>query len=258
MIQQSPIVRATSDTYPQNALTLQNRMLMRMLDEVEHGMLLVEATGRLRSCNELGRGEIDGHGPLQLVDGRVVATRRCDQVRLQAALSAALQGRRQLLSFDAEQPSESIAFSPMFDQDDPVESRVVLMVFGGKPERSQLAIDFYARAQGLTGAESTVLGQLAGGLDPQQIADANEVSITTIRSQIASIRAKTRADSIRNLLDRIALLPPIRNVARCSASPRSPMSPATGRRDQGLVNGQRAVASAVRSSAMSRPAFEAS
>jgi DNA-binding CsgD family transcriptional regulator len=62
----------------------------------------------------------------------------------------------------------------------------------------------------LTSAETAVLQALCAGLDPMEIARHNGVAVCTVRSQIGSVRAKTGAASIRELLCRIAALPPMR------------------------------------------------
>ena len=191
-----------------------DRVLLRMLDEMEYGMLLVDGGGRVRYSNALGREELGGRGPLQLRDGVVMARDGTDRVALRKALADALLGRRQLLTFESDEQPMSVAVTPMRNEDDESDARLALLVFGKRPDATGLAIDFYARAQGLTGAEAAVLLHLSHGLDPVEIAKRQGVAISTIRSQIASVREKTRAGSIRKLLDRIAMLPPIRTALR--------------------------------------------
>ena len=202
-------VRTTSgsDAAPRPAELL----LLRMLDEIEHGLVLVDQHGRLRYANALGRRELEGDGPLRLQQDTVAARRGDDQSRLQLALDAAVKGRRALLTFAAHGPVASIAVTPL--EAEPAVL-LALLTFAKRPEPARLTINFYAREQGLTGAESAVLLRLAEGFDPIEIAARQGVAISTVRSQIAAVRAKTRAGSIRELLDRIALLPPIRCALR--------------------------------------------
>jgi DNA-binding CsgD family transcriptional regulator len=49
------------------------------------------------------------------------------------------------------------------------------------------------------------------------LAQRHGVSLTTVRSQIGSLRAKTGAGSIRNLVRQVSLLPPMRNSLRTPA-----------------------------------------
>jgi DNA-binding CsgD family transcriptional regulator len=67
----------------------------------------------------------------------------------------------------------------------------------------------YARRHGLTAAEMHVLRALCEGLPPAEIAAEFGVKLATVRTQVASIRSKTEAASIRELVSRVAALPPI-------------------------------------------------
>jgi DNA-binding CsgD family transcriptional regulator len=55
---------------------------------------------------------------------------------------------------------------------------------------------------------------LCAGLDPQEVASQQGVAISTVRSQISSIRSKTGAPSIRELVRQVAVLPPLVNALR--------------------------------------------
>jgi len=200
-----------------------DRMLLRMLDEMEYGMVLVGCDGRLRYSNALGRDEINGDGPLHVRDGFLTSSDPAKRLALGNALTDALKGRRRLLSFASGGETASIAVTPMRDDDDTRDqrdTRYALLIFSKRPDETGLTIDFFARANGLTSAESAVLLHLARGLDPAMIADRQSVAISTVRTQIASVRAKTRAGSIRELLGRVAMLPPIRTALRTAG--RSP------------------------------------
>ncbi len=199
-----------------------DRLLMRMLDAMEYGMVLVDERAGLCHANQLGMDELSGIGPMLLREGRIVAPHADHRAILRGALADALRGHRRLMTFEVEGGSCAIAVVPMHVDDDPVESRLALLVFGKRAEAAGLSVDFYARAKGLTSAESNVLVHLTKGVEPVEIARRQGVAISTIRSQIASVRLKTSAGSVRELLDRIAKLPPIR-----SAMPMQVVAPAT-------------------------------
>jgi DNA-binding CsgD family transcriptional regulator len=59
-----------------------------------------------------------------------------------------------------------------------------------------LGVQWFARNHGLTLAETRVLEALSEGLLPSDIAVRFGVGISTIRSQIGSIRSKTRSGSM--------------------------------------------------------------
>ena len=58
-------------------------------------------------------------------------------------------------------------------------------------------------------AEVHVLQALCTGLPPARIAAQFGVKLATVRTQVAAIRSKTDAASIRDLVSRVASLPPI-------------------------------------------------
>jgi hypothetical protein len=63
-----------------------------------------------------------------------------------------------------------------------------------------------------------VLIALCDGASPSDIAQANGVAISTVRTQIANIRAKTGSDSIRSLIHQVAVLPPLVGTLRQSSN----------------------------------------
>ncbi|HEX6707718.1 MAG TPA: helix-turn-helix transcriptional regulator [Albitalea sp.] len=188
----------------------QATLLMRMLDEIDYGLLLLGADGRLRYANQLGLRELAGDGPLQMLQGQVRARLVGDQSALHVALLDACRGRRRLFSVGAHAAAVTVAVVPMpADDDDGEGEGLALLVFGKRRAAETLTLDFYARTHGLTGAETSVLRSICGGMKPKEIARAQGVAISTVRSHICSIRTKTQTSSIRELANRIAVLPPI-------------------------------------------------
>ena len=183
-------------------------LLTRMLDEIDYGLLLVGSEGRLRYANQLGLRELAGEGALQLTHGHVRARAVVDQSTLGAALLDAARGRRRLFSVGAHVAPVTLAVVPMPPDDDDGDAHA-LLVFGKRRATEALTLDFYARTHGLTAAESSVLQAICAGMKPKEIAHHQGVAISTVRSHICSIRTKTQTSSIRDLANRIAVLPPI-------------------------------------------------
>ena len=59
-----------------------------------------------------------------------------------------------------------------------------------------------------------MLAALCAGQRPSEIAAALCVALSTVRTQIGSIRAKTGAESIRALVRQVAVLPPLVSALR--------------------------------------------
>jgi DNA-binding CsgD family transcriptional regulator len=100
---------------------------------------------------------------------------------------------------------------------------VALLVLGKHGCVEPLSLQFFAQMNQLTPAESVVLAALCEGLRPAQVAARGGVALSTIRSQIGSIRQKTRAQSVSHVVRLVQTLPPVvpaLNVCRsdCSAS----------------------------------------
>jgi DNA-binding CsgD family transcriptional regulator len=190
-------------------------VLMRVLDEIDYGLLLVTASGTLSYANQLGLQEVLGKGPLLIENGRLTTRAPADQVALHAALADAQRGRRKLFSVGHNGGTVSVATVPMPVEDDGVEAQV-LLVFGKRSSSETLTVDFYARSHGLTGTEMSVLKRICGGMKPKEIARDHGVAISTVRSHICSIRIKTQTSSIRELVNRVSVLPPITPAMKTS------------------------------------------
>ena len=84
-----------------------------------------------------------------------------------------------------------------------------LLVFPKQQLCDTTTITLFARERGLTGTEGQVLAQVCKGLRPSQIATNHGVQVSTVRSQLRSIRQKTASDSVRELVEKVSVLPPM-------------------------------------------------
>ena len=88
------------------------------------------------------------------------------------------------------------------------------MLLGRSQLCEELSVQCFGRSQGLTGAETRVLVRLGQGTAPAEIARAQGVKLSTVRSQIGAIRDKTGMPSITALVRLVAALPPMVGVLR--------------------------------------------
>ncbi len=199
------------------AQTTSSSLLMRVLDEIDYAMVVVTVSGALRYSNQLALQELQGNGPLGLVHGQLRGHLPSDHCQLQLALADTVRGRRRLVTLGRNGSSTTVAVLPMpggNDDDDSGET-LALLTFGKRQACETLTLDFFARSQGLTGAEGRVLQALCNGAKPKEIASACGVAISTVRSHICSIRVKTQTANIRELVDRVAMLPPMTPAVKC-------------------------------------------
>lgn len=199
--------------------------LALMLDEVDHGMLLVDADAQALIANHAARCELDTEHALQIAGTQLLTTRVADAGVLQEALGDAQRGLRRLLTLGRGKQRVSISVVPLCDADG---SCLTLVMMGKRSLCGKLPLQGYARAMALTPAETRVLEQLCEGVKPTAIALHQDVAVSTVRTQIGSMRAKTGASSIRELVGQVAMLPPMVGALRSSSAdfgvPRMPLA----------------------------------
>ncbi len=187
--------------------------LVPMLDEIDYGMLLVGDGAQVSFQNHAARQELDEHHPLQLRGRTLVAQRPQDVPLLVDALAAAQRGLRRLLTLGEGVYRVSLSVVPVGEV---IGQGVVstLLLLGKRQMCEKLSVQGFARGVKLTAAETRVLEQLCEGVSPNDIAERAGVQVCTVRTQIGSIRAKTGAASIRDLVQQVAVLPPLVGALR--------------------------------------------
>lgn len=185
-------------------------LLGLMLDEVDYGMVLTQGLQVLHA-NHAARTELQASHPLQLHGDELQAGDADDHTLLQDALLAAGRGLRRLLSLGQGAHRCTAAVVPLHGQGWPSGHGLspTLVMLGKRQVCERLSVEWFARAHALTPAETRVLEALCQGFEPKEMADRFAVGLATVRTQIGSIRAKTGADSIRTLVRKVAMLPPM-------------------------------------------------
>jgi len=187
--------------------------LSRMLDEIDYGMLLVTPQAHVTFMNHAARLELDGRHPLQMHGRTLGAHQPQDVAPLYDALAAAQRGLRRLMTVGDGDQRVSVSVVPL-PECAGRGSPLTLLVLGKRRVCAQLSVQGFARSVSLTPAETRVLEALCGGVRPSDIARDGGVAVSTVRTQIGSIRAKTGATSIRHLVQQVAVLPPLVGALR--------------------------------------------
>lgn len=202
----------SDDTSPRH------HMLERMLDVGPHSMLLVRHDGLVMFANRLARSELNAEHPIHLHGRRLQVRYTQDVAPLREAITrAACKGLQRLMSIgDPAGRSVTVAIAPAGDPGTGDLSGAML-VFGKREVCEDLSADAFSRQFGLTGAEVRVLKQLCCGRSPAEIAVCQGVAISTVRTQIASIRVKTGVCDIGTLVRQVSLLPPLVSLMRAAA-----------------------------------------
>jgi DNA-binding CsgD family transcriptional regulator len=184
-------------------------LLGLVLDELAHGVLLVDRAGAVLHMNEAARHELSRR---QLaMPGRILpAALNVDDARaLLEALVKAGDGKRSLVAFHgAGRPPLSVAVLPLKSSAVPATACAAL-VFARASVCDSLMLCFFARSHRLTPAEEQVLNILCQGYSAPEAARQLKVAVSTVRSHVRSLCAKTQSSGVRELVSRVAVLPPV-------------------------------------------------
>ncbi len=192
--------------------------LALMLDEIDYGMLLLADESNVLHANHVAKSELDESHPLQLLGRQLRVRHVTDLNPLRSAIAdAAQRGLRRMVALGEGEQRITLAVVPLRGSGVGGEDPLTLLVFGKRRMCSALTSHWFARDHGLTPAETRILSALCEGRAPGSIAASLGVALSTVRSQIGSIRTKTGAESIRGLVRQVAVLPPLVSALRSGA-----------------------------------------
>lgn len=204
--------------------------LLHLLDEFDHGALLVAPDARVLYLNQAARLELAGAFPLQwhTEGGAVCARLRQDEPTLRAALRTAAEGERVLVMLGNAAHRACVSIVPLVPRvavhaaaagEATAADPHLLLALGRHQACDALAVQAFGRSVGLTPAETRALGLLCAGVAPAQIAHRHGVALSTVRTQIANARAKAGVASMRELVRVVAVLPPLGCARRMALGP---------------------------------------
>jgi DNA-binding CsgD family transcriptional regulator len=145
---------------------------------------------------------------VRLQGTHVAGTTPTQTSALMKGVEWASEGRRHMFVLHADTGSMTVACVPLGHAPGG-RPRLVLLMLSRCAGTQGLAVSFFSRMHGLTPAEEGVLKALCDGLGVSEIATANGVAESTVRTQVRSLRDKTGFGSMRLLVQHIAGLPPL-------------------------------------------------
>jgi DNA-binding CsgD family transcriptional regulator len=194
------------------ALAISAALLAGVLDQLACGVMVLRACARVCYANREALRACGSAGSVRLAGGRLVAAHDHERTDFSRALHSACEGRRSMVTFRSCDPWLRLAVMPlgmgMGEHAGAADPRA-LLVFGKPQPCEPLSETFFAREYGLTAAEANVLAALCEGLRPAQIAQAQGIAVSTVRTHIAAVRDKTGATSIAALVRMVTMLPPM-------------------------------------------------
>jgi len=188
--------------------------IVSAFDAIDYGMLLLDGDAQVMYVNAAARAALDGEHPLRLGSRSLQARSTHDANLLHRALAdAAERGLRKPLSLGTGARQVGVAVVPL-GVAGADGRRAVLVMLEKRALCASLALQGFAREHRLTPSETRVLLALCAGARPADAAQEHGVALSTVRSQIKSIRIKTGASSISALVRWLASLPPLMGVLR--------------------------------------------
>lgn len=199
-----------------SAFAAASQLPLALFDELECGLIVCDDQGAIHFANQAARHELASQRLLlQTGDG----LRRAPGTGgdLDGALrQAAQRGRRSLVRLTRRDDHLMVSVLPLQVRD--AAAPQALLVLGRRQPCSELGLEMLAGSYGLTLAERRVLAALVREATPREIARQHAVALSTVRTQISSIRAKFGTRSIEGLLLRAAQVPPVASALRLAGT----------------------------------------
>lgn len=183
-------------------------LLTLLVDELAHGVLVVTAQSRILHANQAARRELEHAAVLGADRGELKVLMPTDAKAFQNAMAKAVAGKRSLVRLATEGVAFTLAVVPLQRLPGiPCERMALVLSRLGVSESGVFGA--FARSHGLTQTEEQVLVFLCRCLSTPEIAVQMKVAVSTIRSHVRSLCAKTASSGVRELVNRVAILPPI-------------------------------------------------
>ena len=183
-------------------------LLAFLVDELAHGVLLVNAQGKILHTNQAARRELGRAVVMDAEQGELRILVPADAKAFQSAMGKAVAGKRGLLKLAGEGADFTLALVPLQRQTGIPCDRIALVLSRvGVCESGVFGA--FARNHSLTHTEEQVLVLLCRCLSTPEIAIQMKVAVSTVRSHVRSLCAKTASSGVRELINRVAILPPI-------------------------------------------------
>lgn len=179
-----------------------------LLNELAFGVVITSPQGRVIQANPLARQELGRFRVLGCTDQQLRTQCADDGRVLHEALLKAARGKRSLIMLRGG-GAGALALAALPLQAEPGALAQVALIFSRASVCETLMLGFFARANSLTATEEHVLGQLCQGYSAPEIAAQMKVAVSTVRSHIRNLCAKTQASGVRELVSRVAVLPPV-------------------------------------------------
>jgi DNA-binding CsgD family transcriptional regulator len=182
--------------------------LAMLLDELAYGVAVIRTDRRLLHANQAARHELGRQRVLGLRQHLVTTLFAEDGMVLHEAVARAAAGKRSMITLTGQGTALTLVVLPL-NSEGASRPHSIALVFARATVCDSLMLGFFARSHGLTRTEEQVLDILCQGFSAPDAAVQLNVAVSTIRSHVRSLCAKTRSSGVRELVNRVAVLPPV-------------------------------------------------
>lgn len=199
----------TAPTRPPEEATLSRRahqLTQQVVDQIDCGLLVCDGHGHVLHANRAARRELGSGVLLSLQDDLLCCQGASAHELSLAIMAAATRGLRRLVYLQ-DSPPLMLVVAPLEPQSG--AEPLVLVMIGRRTLCTALGLELLALQHRLTWAEQRVLRGIVGGAAVRDIAADNGVAVSTIRTQVQSIRDKLGVSNIDALLLIAARIPPV-------------------------------------------------
>jgi DNA-binding CsgD family transcriptional regulator len=184
-------------------------LLAELVDELSNGMLVINTQGRILHANLAARRELDRGITLKDRSGELHFLSSAEGNAFQLAREKAMRGQRSLISLSADDVNLTMSVIPMRAQSGTLCEHIALFLSRSSVAESG-ALCGFARRYSLTPTEQRVLVFLCRPLSTPEIAIQMKIAVSTVRTHVRSLCIKTSCCGMHELIQRIAVLPPLR------------------------------------------------
>lgn len=205
--------RRDQTLHPADTTDVPHDMFFMLMDELAFGMVVLGVNGHILMCNHAARCELDRCRVLGERDNQLYARTQEGSRQMRAALDEVQRGKRSLIDLVGEGAMVSLVASPPPAECEPTQA-VAILLFAKPAVCEPITLSLFCRCHKLTKTEEHVLGILCLGYSTPEIALQLNVAVSTVRSHVRSLCAKTGACGVRGLVNLVAVLPPVASGQR--------------------------------------------
>jgi DNA-binding CsgD family transcriptional regulator len=192
------------------------------MDELACGVIIVDRQGHLLHSNLAAEAVLMRSDCVAIVEGKVTVIHKADERQFSEALLGAASGKRSMVALGGLSHT-TVAVVPLRNTSGQASEPRFALMFSRAGVCESLMLSFFSRSYRLTTTEERVLGLMCTGLTAPEMAQQLHVGEATIRTHVRNICTKTHSNGIRDIVKRLAMLPPLMAAVMPSAMVTRPL-----------------------------------